>query len=216
MSAPEFCSKTSAWAINACLCSRLCSWSMTLYSDNRRVFYPQLLSKAVTDFGVANQKNGALFRAPLDLFVSLSGTASVRSIKKLFRGRGRNFLLDWRANQVSPLCPRAVVVAHILDSHEVLEYEPGVRAALADAAVSNNFAVPRDALRAVELLQRVEVLERSILVDSLRPGNICRTRNMSRTLRCFAHAGRRDDFPCEFIHGAHIDKLSPGFLLDGS
>ena len=95
---------------------------------------------------------------------------------ELFRGRGRDFLLDGRANQVSPLGPGAVVVADVLDAHEVFEDKPGVRAALTDAAVCDDFAVAADAFRAVELLQRVEALECAIFVDGLGPGDIGRAR----------------------------------------
>src|SRR5580692_4772986 len=114
-------------------------------------------------FGVEVEPNGARKIAPrlaFGFWFRISGS----QMGLLFRGRGRDFLLDWRANQVSPFCPRSVVVAHVLDAHEVLEDEPGVRAALTDPAVGDDLAVAADAFCAVQLFERVDALERAVFV----------------------------------------------------
>src|SRR5690625_6441747 len=45
---------------------------------------------------------------------------------------------DGQSHGVAPLCPRAVVVAHVLEAQQVLQGEPGVGGALADAAVGDH------------------------------------------------------------------------------
>src|SRR5687768_3297374 len=45
---------------------------------------------------------------------------------------------DRRADQVAPLRPRAVVVLHVLEAQQILEHEPGMARALADAAVGDD------------------------------------------------------------------------------
>src|SRR6266446_814428 len=59
--------------------------------------------------------------------------------------RGAGFIDDRRADQVAPLGPGAVIVADLVEAEEVLENEPGVRTALADAAVGDNFVFAGDA-----------------------------------------------------------------------
>jgi len=92
----------------------------------------------------------------------------------LLSRRRRNFLLDRRAHQVAPLGPRAVVVADVFIAEQILQHKPGVRAALADAAVSDDFLIARDALAGVKLPERVGGLERAVLGHGLRPRNIRR------------------------------------------
>src|SRR5579864_556745 len=105
--------------------------------------------------------------------------------------RRRNFLLDGCAHQVAPLGPRAVVVADILVAEQILQHKPGVRTALADAAIGDDFLIARDALACVKLPERVGGLERAVLGHGLRPRNICRAGNVSAALRRFGHARRR-------------------------
>ena len=52
-----------------------------------------------------------------------------------------DLFLDGRANQVAPLGPGAVVVADLVEAEEVLQDEPGMGGAFADAAVDNGFPV---------------------------------------------------------------------------
>src|SRR5260370_39979742 len=86
--------------------------------------------------------------------------------------RGTRFVHDGSANQIPPFRPRAVVTANLVEAQQILEHEPGMRAALADAAVSDDFAWAGDALVAVELLQIIERFEGAVFVGGLRPGNI--------------------------------------------
>src|SRR5438034_8491955 len=64
--------------------------------------------------------------------------------------RGRR-LLDRHSNEASPFGPGAVVITDALVTEEVLQNEPGVRAALADAAVRDRLALSIDAFAAVDL-----------------------------------------------------------------
>src|SRR5262245_43341585 len=45
---------------------------------------------------------------------------------------------DRRADQVAPFGPGAVIILDVLEAEQVLEHEPGVARALADAAVSDD------------------------------------------------------------------------------
>src|SRR5207237_7418006 len=122
--------------------------------------------------------------------------------------RGARFVYDGRANEIAPFRPGAVVVAHLVEAQQILEHEPGVRAALADAAVSNDFILAVNALGFIELLQIVEGFEGAVFVGGLRPGNIGGLRNVTGALCGFGHARRRDDFAGEFIDGPNVDELT--------
>ena len=89
-------------------------------------------------------------------------------------------------------------------------------AALADAAVGDDFVFAGNALGLVEFLQLVERLEGAIFVRSLSPGDIRGLGNMAGALGGFGHARRGDDLAGELIDGANIDELA-GFaaLEDG-
>src|SRR2546429_58767 len=62
-----------------------------------------------------------------------------------FGGRIRSFLNRY-PDQITPFRPAAVVVAHALEAEQVLEREPRVAAALADAAVRDRFLLRRQLL----------------------------------------------------------------------
>jgi hypothetical protein len=72
--------------------------------------------------------------------------AAPLTIRPLLGSGRRSFLFDRSADQISPLCPGAVVVADVLDAEKVFQDKPGVGAALADPAIGNNFSVAGDAL----------------------------------------------------------------------
>src|ERR1700687_346456 len=82
------------------------------------------------------------------------------------------FVDDGGADEVAPLGPGAIVVAHLVEAQEILEDEPSVRAALADAAVGDDFVFAGNALGFVEFLQVVKGFERAVFIGSLRPGDI--------------------------------------------
>jgi len=82
-----------------------------------------------------------------------------------------------------------------------------VRAALANAAVGDDFAVAADALGGVELLQRVAALEGAVLVDGLRPRDIGRAGNVSAALCAFVRVlGRRRDLTLELGRRSNVDE----------
>src|SRR5947209_2393926 len=120
-------------------------------------------------------------------------------------------LLDRRADQVAPLGPRAVVVLHVAEPEEILQHEPRVARALADAAIRDHRLVGRDALRAVQRLQLVGALERPIVVARLRPRDALRAGNVPTTLTGFGETGRREDLAGELLRTAHVDeRRGPG------
>src|SRR5207253_5324852 len=86
--------------------------------------------------------------------------------------------------------------------------EPGVRAALTDAAVGDDFILAGNALGLVELFQVVVGLESAVLVGSLRPGNIRGLGNVTGALSSFGHARRGDNFAGEFVDGTNVDELA--------
>ena len=75
--------------------------------------------------------------------------------------------LDRRVNQVAPLCPASVVVADLVEAEQVFEHKPGVRAALADAAIGDRLFIRANALVAVKLCQFVVRLEGAVFVRGL-------------------------------------------------
>ena len=92
---------------------------------------------------------------------------------------GQGSAFDRDVDEVAPLGPRAVVVLDVGVAEQLAEDEPGVRAALADAAVGEHLLLGRDALRAVELAQLVGRLERAVVADRLRPRDRLRARDVA-------------------------------------
>src|SRR3990172_2133494 len=84
----------------------------------------------------------------------------------------RALALDRLADHAAPLRPGAVVVADLRVAEQVLQDEPGVRGALADAAVGDGRLVLRHAGPSVELGQLVRGLEGAVLVHRVRPGDV--------------------------------------------
>src|SRR3972149_12209604 len=87
-------------------------------------------------------------------------------------GLARALSLDRLADHAAPLRPGAVVVADLRVAEQVLQDEPGVRRALADAAIGDGRLVLGDAGAPVEFGQLVGGLERAIIVHSLGPGDV--------------------------------------------
>ena len=52
--------------------------------------------------------------------------------------RALDVLLDRHVHHVAPLGPRAVVVLHVVVAEQLVQHEPGVGRALADAAVGDD------------------------------------------------------------------------------
>src|SRR5580704_6537457 len=76
--------------------------------------------------------------------------------------RGRNLLLDRRANQIPPFRPRPVVILHVVVPQQILQHKPGVRTPLPDPAIRDNFVIAVHALSPIKLLQSIRRLERPI------------------------------------------------------
>src|SRR6266567_7697997 len=91
-------------------------------------------------------------------------------------------LLDRRTDQIAPLGPRAVVVLHVLEPEQILEHEPRMARALADAAVRDHRPVGCHALARIERLQLLVALERPVVVAGLRPRDVLRPRDMAAAL----------------------------------
>src|SRR5229473_4232883 len=121
---------------------------------------------------------------------------------------GECFVDDGGADEVAPFGPRAVVVADPAEAQQILEDEPGVRAALADAAVGDDFVFSGNALGLVEFFQVVEGLEGAVFVRSLRPRDIRGLGNMAGALSGFGHARRGDDLAGELIDGTNVNELA--------
>src|SRR5271156_3017803 len=66
----------------------------------------------------------------------------------LMRGDG-DFFLDRGADEIAPLGPGTVVILHVAEAQQILQHEPGVRAAFADAAVGDHFFRAVNSLLAV-------------------------------------------------------------------
>src|SRR2546426_10586024 len=98
--------------------------------------------------------------------------------------RGRR-LLDRHSDEAPPFGPGAVVVTDALVAEQVLEHKPGVRAALADAAVRDRLALSIDALAAIDLTQLVRALEATVFGDRCGPRNVLRARDVPAALRAF-------------------------------
>src|SRR5881628_193030 len=128
--------------------------------------------------------------------------------------RSRLGLLDRRAHEVPPLRPGAVVVPDVRVAEEVLQDEPRVARSLADAAVCDDLLVRRHAFRLVEGLQILRRLERPVLVDGLRPGDVLRSGDVSAALRVLRRIfRRREDLAAELLRSAHVDEDLPRLLV---
>src|SRR5262249_20717421 len=118
--------------------------------------------------------------------------------------------LDWCADEIAPFGPRTVVVLDVLEAEQVLQHEPREAGTLADAAVGNHRLLARDPLLGVHRLQRVEALERAVLVAVLPPRNALRAGNVAAALAGLRQSGRRENLAGEFVWTADVDQ--PRFL----
>src|SRR5687767_12229939 len=97
--------------------------------------------------------------------VTWSSPAS--QIASTFRSRhgqlhNQELALDGEADHGAPLGPGAVVVLDLGVAQELLQREPGVAAALPDAAVGDHFLVRSDALALIQRLQLLWALEGAV------------------------------------------------------
>src|SRR5204862_7816193 len=88
-------------------------------------------------------------------------------------------LLDGRPDQVAPLRPRAVVILDVRDSNQMLQHEPRMARAFADAAIGDHWRARRDSCATIQRFQLVDALECAVIVARLRPRNALRSRDMT-------------------------------------
>ena len=89
-----------------------------------------------------------------------------------------------------------------------------MRAAFTDAAIGNDFVFAGYALRAVKLLELIRALEGAVFVGCLCPRHVRGGGDMAGALRGFAHTGRRNDFPREFVNRSHVHQVTAIAILD--
>ena len=118
------------------------------------------------------------------------------------------FVDDGGADQVAPLGPGAVVVADLVEVEQILQHESSVGAALADAAIGDDFVFAVNPLGFVEFFQVVVGLESAVFLGGLRPGDVRGSGNVPGTLCCFREAWRGENFSSEFINGANVNELA--------
>src|SRR5258708_18917445 len=118
--------------------------------------------------------------------------------------------LDRRADQAAVFGPAAVVVADLLVTEEVLQDEPGVRAALADPAIRDGLLRAVEALGPVDRAELIRGFEPAVLGDRGRPRDVRRPLDVAGTLRAFLREVLRgDELAAELLGVAHVDELLP-------
>src|SRR5215216_5968834 len=106
---------------------------------------------------------------PRQSVASWAGSWSAGRLQARVRA-GLSGPLDRHPDQVAPLHPGAVVVAHVAEPEQLAEHEPGVAGALADAAVGDDVVVGLEAeLALVDGPQLVDLLEGAVLVGRPLP-----------------------------------------------
>src|SRR4051794_11690830 len=106
---------------------------------------------------------------------------------------------------IAPLGPGAVVVLHVVLAEQLVQHEPGVPRALADAAIGDHRPAGH-ALVAVQLAQLVGRLEGAVLPDRLGPRDRGRTRDVARALGALVLiADHRDQLARVLLWRAHVD-----------
>src|SRR3970040_1216029 len=123
-------------------------------------------------------------------------------------GPGPRLALDRLADHAAPLRPGAVVVADLRIAEQVLEDEPGVRGALADAAVGDGGLVLGDAGAAVEGGQLLVRLEGAVLVHGLGPGEVRGAGDVAAALGRLQEARRGQDLAGELCRRAHVHQAA--------
>src|SRR3990170_9166279 len=110
---------------------------------------------------------------------------------------GKPLPLDRDVDHRAPLGPRPVVVAHVRITEQLVQHEPGVAGALADAAVGDDVLVGRHALALLERAQPLRALERARPAHGLRPGHGRGAGDVAAALGGLGPAGRGDDLAAE-------------------
>src|SRR4030095_9603138 len=113
----------------------------------------------------------------------------------------------WHTDQRAVLGPRTVVVLYVLLSEDLVQHEPGVRAALPDPAVGNDVFVPVQARVAVNLFELVIGPESAIIVGRLAPRHVDRGGNVTAALGLLLRQVRWGKEATRiFVRAANIDQ----------
>src|SRR5262245_15568450 len=89
----------------------------------------------------------------------------------------------WDPHERAVLGPRTVVVLHARLVEDLVQHEPGVRAALPDPAVRDGvLGSERDARVGVQLAKLVVGAERAVVVGRLAPRDVDRARDVTAAL----------------------------------
>src|SRR6185436_12042393 len=117
--------------------------------------------------------------------------------------------LDGDPDEISPFGPAPIIVADLLVAQQMGQDEPGVAAALADAAVDDDVVVllqPR--LSFVDGTQLAGGLERAVLgVDGARPGDVGGSRDVPAAQGSLVRVlGHVEALARELGGAAHVDQ----------
>jgi len=119
-------------------------------------------------------------------------------------------LADRGADERPVLGPRAVVTLHVRLVEQLVQHEPGVRAAFTDPAVGDGVLAEVDAGLLVELTKVVVGLERAVVVGGLGPRDVRCRRDVAGPLGLFLRqVRRREQLPGELLRGADVDEVVP-------
>src|SRR5439155_16927617 len=100
---------------------------------------------------------------------------------------------------IAPFGPVTVVIGDLVVAEQILQHEPRVAGALADATVGYHGLRSVDSFAAVQSFQFVIGLERAVLVNGLAPGDGARSGDMSAALAGLGQSRRRQDLAGEFL-----------------
>src|SRR5215213_6568308 len=121
--------------------------------------------------------------------------------------------LDGNPDEVPPLGPAPIIVADLLVAQQVGQDEPGVAAALTDAAIDDHVVLPlQPGLRFVDGAQLLGGLEGAVLgVDGPRPGDVRRARDVAAAQGSLVRVVRHVEPLARVLGGApHVDELTLG------
>src|SRR5260370_28846645 len=92
-------------------------------------------------------------------------------------------LLDGCANQAAPFGPGAIIVTYCRIPEQVVQHEPGMAAALANATIRHHFLLHSNPFAFVQGTEPIRRLVGAIFAAGLRPSIISRARNIPPSLR---------------------------------
>src|SRR5260370_32850093 len=114
-------------------------------------------------------------------------------------------LLDGCANQAAPFGPGAIIVTYCRIAEQVVQHEPGMAAALANATIGHHFLLRSNPFAFVQGTELIRRFEGAIFADGQRPGNIGRARDVPTSLRALLGQVRRgEQLPAKFSRRANI------------